>query len=379
MRTGCIVLLASIAATACASRAVREPPAPLVEFPPAYNVKQAWSADVGASSSKGHLRLTPRVSEGVVYAADPEGRVSALAVDSGRRIWDVDLHTAVSGAVGVGENLVLVGTRRGQVFALARDTGKQLWTATVSSEVLAPPAASGGVVAVQSVDGRIACLAAADGKRLWVYERSEPALSLRGTDTPIVTADAVVAGFASGKVVALRLQDGGVLWEATVSQPRGRNEIERLVDVDAAPLAMPDAVYAASYQGKLVALNPRSGAVLWSRDVSTYTGIATDGANLYLTDEKSHVLAFDRRTGASLWKQEGLRGRGLNAPVVYGDFVAVADYEGYVHWLARDDGHFVARHQIGGGPVRSPAAIDGETIFVASTSGTLAALKLVRK
>lgn len=374
-----VLSVMSLALVACASRAVREPPAALVEFQPTYEVKQVWSADVGASAKKSYLRLAPNVSEGTVYAADPKGKVTAFAADSGRKKWVADVSAPVGGAVGVGDNLVLVGTRRGQVIALARESGEKLWTAAVSSEVLAPPVAGEGVVVVQCVDGRLFGFGVADGKRLWVYERTEPALSLRGTDTPVIVADAVIAGFASGKLVALRLRDGTAMWEATVSQPRGRNEIDRLVDVDAPPLALADAVYAASYQGKLVALNPRSGAVIWSRDVSTYTGIATDGTNLYVTDDKSRVLAFDRRTGASLWKQEGLHGRRLNAPVVYRDVVAVADYEGYVHWLARDDGRLVARSSIGGGPIRAPAVVDGETLFVSSVSGTLAALRLTQK
>lgn len=379
MRTGAIVLLLSAALAGCASRVVRDPPAALVVFQPAYGVSQLWSADVGASSAKGYLRLMPQVSDGVVYAADPEGRVKAFAADSGRTKWDTDLEAAVSGAVGIGEGLVLVGTRQGRVIALDRNTGKQVWSAAVSSEVLAPPAAGSGTVVAQTIDGRLFGFAATDGKRLWVYERPEPALSLRGTDAPVVVEDAVVAGFANGRLVALRLRDGGVLWEAAVSQPRGRNEIERLVDVDAAPLVTPDAVYAVSYQGKLVALNPRSGAVSWSRDVSSYSGIATDGTHLYVTDEKSHLLAFDRRTGASVWKQAALQGRRLNAPVVYGDLIVAADYEGYVHWFARADGRPVARYRVRGGSVRAPAARDGETLFVSSISGTLTALQLVRK
>jgi outer membrane protein assembly factor BamB len=374
-----LIALVVLTTAACASRAVREPPAPLAEFPAAYDVNQSWSTDVGASSAKGYLRLSPRAAEGFVYAADPDGRVAEFAVESGKRIWDVDLHTPIGGAVGVGDNLVSVGTRRGQVIALARDTGKEVWRASVSSEVLAPPAIGGGVVAVQTVDGRLTGFAAADGKRLWVYERSEPALSLRGTDAPVIAADAVIAGFASGKLVALRSQDGGVLWEATVSQPRGRNEIERLVDVDVVPIVTSDAIYAASYQGKLVALNPSSGAVLWSRDVSTYTGLATDGTNIYVTDDKSHVLAFNRHDGTTRWKQEAFHGRSLNGPVVYGDFVVVADYEGYVHWLARDDGRVLARYNIGHGAVRAPATFDGETLLVADVSGTLSALRVKPK
>lgn len=369
----------ALALAGCASRAVRETPAELKEFTSTYEVKQTWSADIGGSSSKNYLRLMPKVNQGTVYTASPEGRVRAFEVDSGKPKWDVELNVPASGAVGVGESLVLIGTRDAKVIALESATGKALWTAAVSSEVLAPPSAGGGIVAAQTIDGRVFGLAVADGKRLWVYERTEPALSLRGTDAPVVVADAVVAGFASGKLVALRLSDGGVLWEATVSQPKGRNEIERLVDVDSTPLIFPDAVYAANYQGKLAAINPRSGAILWARDVSTYNDIAADRANIYVTDDKGRVLAFDRRTGASLWKQEALRARQVSAPVVYGDFVAVADFEGYVHWLARDDGRFVARYQASGGAVRAPSAVGDDTLFVASVGGTLNALHLVQK
>ncbi|MFL6622433.1 MAG: outer membrane protein assembly factor BamB [Sulfurifustis sp.] len=372
-----LALLVALAVSGCASHVVREPPAALVSFKSSYDVKEQWSANVGAKSVKGALRLTPGASDGFVYAADPRGRVSAFAEDSGRKKWSVDLHTPVSGAVGVSPNLVLVGTRNGEVIALDRENGNRLWAAPVSSEVLAAPAANRDVVVAQAVDGRVYALAADTGKRLWVYERTEPALSLRGTGTPVVLSDGVLAGFASGKLVALRLKDGGVLWEATVGQPHGRNEIERLVDVDASALVSPDAVYAASFQGKLTALSPGSGAILWARDVSTYTALAMDEANIYLTDDKSRVLALDRKTGASVWTQEGLHGRRLSAPVVYRDSIVVADYEGYVHWLARDDGHFVARYRVGRGPVRAPAAVDNETLFILATSGKLAALRLV--
>ena len=375
MKRSCLGALALLILAGCASRAVREPPSPLVDFRASAEVKQTWEVDFG-SGNKAFVRLAPKLGNGAIYAADREGRVSAFAADSGRRLWENELRVPVTGGVGIGDGLVLLGTRRGLVIALERASGKQAWTSAVSSEVLAPPAMGSGVVVVQTVDGRVFGLAADDGKRLWVYERSEPALSLRGTDSPAIAGDMAIAGFASGKLVALALQDGRVLWEATVGQPRGRNEIERLVDVDAAPLVLPDAIYAASYQGKLVALNPRGGAVMWARDVSTSVDLAADSDNIYLADENGSVLAFNRHTGASLWKQEALRGRRLNAPVVYGEHIVVADYEGYVHWLARDDGRFIARHRVGRGPILAPATSDGETLFIAGYPATLAALRL---
>lgn len=362
----------------CASRSVREPPAPLPEFQPTAEVTQEWSADTGAGT-KDFLGLVPAVGDATVYAAGAKGRVSAFAADTGRRKWRTDLDVPVGGAVGLGAGLVAVGTRNGQVIALARDSGRKLWTATVSSEVLAPPAVGDGIVVAQSVDGRLFGLAAADGKRVWEYERSEPALSLRGTGAPVLAGDTVLAGFASGRIAALHAEDGRVLWEATVAQPRGSNEIERLVDVDGSPLVTADAIYAASYQGKLVSINPRNGNIIWSRDASTYTGIASDDKNVYLTNDRGYVLAFDRHSGASVWRQEALHGRRLNAPVVDGDTVVVGDYEGYVHWLARDDGHFVARYEAGSSAIRVRGVVAGATLFVAEISGTLSALRLVRK
>jgi outer membrane protein assembly factor BamB len=373
-----LALALVLPAGGCASRAVREPPAPLTEFKPAFRVDKVWSARVGAAT-KDYLGLVSTVDDATVYAAGPNGRVSALATDSGRPRWQTDLDVPVSGAVGVGKTLVAVGTRDGRVIALSRADGKRGWTTTVSSEVLAPPAVGDSVVVAQTVDGRLTGLSAADGKHLWTYERSEPALSLRGTDTPVLTVNAVLAGFASGRVAAIRLEDGRPLWETVVAEPRGRNEIERLVDVDAPPVVFADAIYVASYQGKLVAINPDNGNIIWSRDVSTYTGIATDGINLYLTNDRGYVLAFDRRNGASVWRQEGLHGRRLNAPVTYDDAVVVADYEGYVHWLAREDGHFLARYQAVDSPVRAPGVVAGNTVMVAGISGRLAALRLVQK
>lgn len=373
-----LALVFAFAAGGCASRSVREPPAPLTEFHPTFSVKRLWSADIGAAT-KDYLGLQPMASDATVYAAGPKGRVSAFAAATGKRKWENDLDLPVSGAVGVGEELVAVGTRGGQVVALKRNTGKRVWTATVSSEVLAPPAVGDTIVVVQAVDGRLFGLSAADGKRLWVYERTEPALSLRGTDTPVLVGDSVLAGFASGRLAALRLADGRPLWDTTVAQPRGRNEIERLVDVDAPPLVFSDAIYAATYQGKLAAINPANGNIIWSRDVSTYTGLASDGTNVYLTNDHGYVLAFDRHTGASVWKQDALHGRKLNAPTLYDGAVVVADYEGYVHWLSREDGHFIARYQVGSSAVRARGVVADDTLFIASISGTLSALRPAKK
>jgi len=209
--------------------------------------------------------------------------------------------------------LVVIATKKGEVIALDSHDGHRLWVSALSSQVVTPAAIHAGVVVVQSVDGKLAGLSVVDGKRLWLYERSEPPLSLYGTARLFWSAIS-----CSPVLPPQDCRDSDQGWQApvgdAVAQPHGRNEVERLVDVDASPIVVRNVVYAASYQGKIIAVDMQTGRILWSRDVSTYTGMDADSKNIYLTDDHGIVMALDQQTGASVWKQEQLRARQLNAP-----------------------------------------------------------------
>jgi len=380
MKNGVTLLCAMLLLAGCGgSKIVREEPAKLQDFTAEKQVTKVWSADIGASAVKKAVILSPYLDGNVIYTADPKGRVRAFAADTGRHLWRVSIKMPVTGGTAEGDGLVVVATKDGEVIALDKSDGHRLWTSNVSSEVLAPTAIHDGVVVVQSVDGKLAGLSAKDGKRIWVYERLEPALSLYGTATPVTTHNIVLTGFASGKIAAIQIKDGKPLWEMPVAEPHGRNEVERLVDVDDSPVIVGNVLFAASYQGKIIAVDMHTGRILWSRDVSTYTGMDADASNVYLTDAAGEVIAYDQRTGASVWKQEHLRARQLNAPRYMDGMVAVGDFEGYVHWLSSADGHFVARYQVSDSPIRSQALTGEGMFYVCSQSGVLTALRLVSK
>ena len=352
------------------------PPADLVDIAQPMSVNSVWSRDLGAGIGKRYLKLDAGVSGSVIYATDRKGHVYAMQKETGRELWETKLKLDISAGAGVGEGLVLVGTRKGDLIALAEDTGKQQWMVTLSSEILAPPAIDLGVVVAQTVDGKVVALAAADGKQLWQQERSEPALSLRGTSAPLAIGGIVLTGFANGKLDAFQLKDGHMLWEIPVAEPHGRSEIERLVDVDVQPVVVGKHMYAAAYQGKLIAFDLESGHILWSRDVSTYSGLDADANNIYVTDDKDTVLALDMNSGATIWKQEQLHGRRLTAPTVNGDAIAVGDFEGYVHWLSRTDGHFIARSRPSRSAILSKPVANGNDLYVYSQDGMLTDLRL---
>ncbi|HHL45284.1 MAG TPA: outer membrane protein assembly factor BamB [Gammaproteobacteria bacterium] len=357
----------------CSSTPV-EPPAALVEFKPELAVKTVWSTRIGSGADEEDLRLFPRLAGDTLYVNDHKGTVVSLQADTGKQNWEIDLNKPLTSGPGYGDGKVVIGSADGQVIALSADDGKALWRAQLSSEILAPPAVGEGVVVAHTVDGKLFALDAADGAQLWIYDRTVPTLTLRGTSAPVILSDIVVDGFASGKIALLVLRDGRVLWEKSIAVPRGRSELERMVDIDASPLVMGSVLYVVSYQGRVAAIDLQSGRVLWSRSMSSYTGLAADERTLYLSDDEDRVWALNRSNGASLWQQEALQRRSLTAPAVYKESVVVGDMEGYLHWMARSDGHFVARFPLGSG-VRVAPVVSGERLYAYSNDGKLFCLE----
>lgn len=353
-----------------------EPPAELIEFTPEIEVEEVWSRSVGSGTSKIYLKLRPMIADGRVYAANRNGRVSAYDAETGDELWTSDTDVPISGGPGGGDGLVLVGSSDGDVVALAVETGEETWRVKVSSEVLAPPSAAEGIVVTRTVDGKLFGLNASDGVRVWVYDRTVPVLTLRGTSTPVLSSGAAVAGFDSGRMVAVSLKDGQTLWETRIAVPRGRSELERLVDIDADPVIEGSSVYVVTFQGRIAALDLFSGNVTWRRDMSSYAGLGVHEENIYVTDADSFVWALDRKNSASIWVQDKLKARGLTSPLGFQRYVVAGDFEGYVHWLSREDGHMLARHRVDSDGIIAPPVAYKNTVFIYGKGGTLSALRV---
>ena len=313
-------------------------PAELPTFKPSAELARAWQAGIG---SAGEYVFTPAVVGDSVYVA---ARAGALArFDDGRQVWRVSVGQVLSGGVGADDKLVVVGTPKGDVLAFHAADGRQAWQVRVSSEILAAPAVQGDLVAVRSGDARIFGFEAADGKRRWVYQRTTPSLALRSNVGAVLTDKAIYAGFPGGKLVALARNNGAALWESAVALPRGTTELERIADVASDPVVEGTSVCAVAYQGRATCFDVDNGRQLWARDVSSVAGLDIGNRALYVTDDKGAVHAFDRNSGATLWKQDKLALRGVTRPLALGRRIAVGDFQGYVHLLAEDDGTFVAR------------------------------------
>lgn len=354
-----------------------DPPNPLVEYSPEIELEVLWKESVGVGADKQTLKLVPAVVSGKVVAADREGLVQARNLSDGDLIWETETEFHFSGGPALNPTTVVLGTSDAEVVALNIENGDIIWKSSVSSEVLAVPVIAHGIVVVRATDGSMTALDEKTGHKLWNYERTVPALSIRGTSSPIIVEENIISGEDNGKLIALRLTDGKFAWETSVALPKGRSEIDRLVDLDADPIEAGGIIYVSSYHGGIGAVSELDGDILWRKDdISSSTGLSSDDDYLYLTDSESHVMQLDHRTGSPLWKQKDLQHRSLTAPATYQSYVVTGDFEGYVHWLSTTDGRQLANVRITKGAIDAKPIVVDNTIIVYAKDGTLAALKV---
>jgi len=362
---------AAAALAACSSAPTGPKPAALPELAGAKTVRVLWRAAVGAAED---FVFSPALVGDAVYAAARDGTVRRLDAASGRLRWQASAGSRLSAGVGADAASVAVANEEGEVTVLEAATGKLRWRARVSSEVLAAPTLGAGLVLVRSIDNRIFAFGAEDGKRRWVYQRAASPLIVRTPAGAVIDGDSVYAGFRGGKLAAIALSNGGLRWEATVALPKGSTELERVTDVVGAPVVQGREVCAAAYQGRVACYEMANGRQIWARELSSLTGVSADARYAFAADDRGAVHALEHASGRSVWKQDRLAHRELSLPLPVGNAVAVGDFEGYVHFLARDTGAFIARHETGGGAVRAAPLALPSGLLVQTVGGALHAL-----
>ncbi len=353
-----------------------ELPSDLPDFTEQFSPRELWSRDVGVGTEDRDLNLRPWVEKGVVYAADSSGELMALDSLSGKVIWQVDTKARLSGGPGGGLGLVLVGTEDAEVIALDAANGSELWRVRVSSEVLATPAVGLDTVVVHTIDGKLIGLEAATGQERWRFDRKIPVLTLRGSSSPIIEGTVAYCGLAGGKLVAVDIRTGAPVWDASVSVPRGRSELERLTDIDGDPLLFGNDVFVATYQGAVASVSLFNGQLNWKRELSAYSSLDADWRHVYVSDSDGVLWALDADSGNARWRQEQLKLRRLSAPAVFGEYVVVGDYDGYLHWVSPRNGELVARQRAGRGPITAQPRVVGETLYVLGADGELTAVAM---
>ncbi len=353
-------------------------PAELVDIKDKIDVKRLWSNKLGDDAEFLRLALRPGSDGNRVYATSSDGRVSAFEPNTGKRIWRTELDTPVSAGVGVGQGYVIVVSADGFVIALSAEDGSERWRADIKGESLAIPVITEGKVFIQTVDNRLRSLSLFDGRTDWTVIQSMPALTMRGTASPVVVGSSVVTGFDNGRLLAIDIESGATQWEALLAPPTGRSDLERLSDVDGAVVAVGQDIYAAGYNGRISSIAAESGQVLWSLEISSFEGLSADWNNVYTTQDEGIVISLARRTGAEDWRQDILLRREPTLPVPFLATVVVGDFEGYLHFFSNVDGEYLARERFGGSAISTAPFAEGENLYVQNDAGELAAYTILR-
>lgn len=345
----------------------------MAELQPITTSAQArvvWRESVGKSDL---YAFTPAVVGSSVYAASANGTV--MRVNDGVQSWKINAGQALSGGVGADAKMVVVGSPKGDLLAFSSTDGTLLWKAKASSEILSPPALGEGLVVVRSGDNSLAAYDAQDGRRKWIFQRPMPALALRVTAAPLIDGKYVFAGFPGGKLIAVSTANGAALWDGTVALPKGSTELDRVADITSVPVISGRTICAVAFQGRVACFDLSNGNLIWAREMSSAAGLAIDSRYLYVSDDKGAVHALDMASGASLWKQDKLFLRRLTAPVPHRGLIAVADVQGIVHFLSRDDGSFAARLPTDGSAVVAPLQALGGSLLMQTSNGGIYAIE----
>jgi outer membrane protein assembly factor BamB len=345
-------------------------PAKLVELKGSMAVRTAWKLDIG--KARGY-QFSPALTGDTLVVAAADGAIARVDVATGKQLWRVKADSDLSAGVGTDGNLIVVGGEKGILMGYNMD-GKLLWKTQLSSEILSAPVVSQGIVVARSIDNRIVGVDATDGSKKWTVQKVAPPLTLRNAPGMIVAGTDVIVAQPGGKLSALIMATGAPRWDVEVGISRGATELERVTDIGGAPVLFENEVCAASYQGRVGCFDLVTGSARWTRDLSSSVGVAVDQLFVFAPDDKGALNAFTRDTGASSWKNDKLSFRRLSTPLSYGRAVAVGDYEGYVHFLSREDGSFLARAATDGSPIVGTPLVAGANLIFQTQNGTVTAI-----
>ena len=363
---------------------VKMSPLPTVENQ--FTPEKAWNTSVGNGIGDFYSNLHPAWQDSTIYAADRHGVVKAVSADDGREVWKVDLSektgffssnipALLSGGLTVDGAHLYVGSEKAKVFALNTSDGSIAWQAKVAGEALSRPVISDGLVLVHTSNGMLQALNEADGAVKWTVNLDMPSLSLRGESAPATAFGAAIVGGDNGRVSAVLMQQGQIIWQQRISQATGATEIDRLSDVDTTPVIVNGVVYALAYNGNLTALDLRSGQIMWKREMGSVNDFIVDANRIYLVDQNDRVVALNADGGVTLWTQSDLLHRNLTAPVLYNGYLVVGDSEGYMHWLNADDGRFVAQQKVDSSGFQTTPVVASDKLLIQAKDGTLYAIK----
>ena len=357
------VLAMTVVLAACSSSNKKPEPAPLAPVTALVSAKQVWSLQIGATAPL----VEPAVAGATVVFANAAGGLFAIDAQTGRESWRADLGSTLAAGVGFDGETAAVVTKDNDLIALS--AGRELWRVRLAARVFTAPLVAGQRVFVLSGDRSVLAFDGKTGARLWSQSaRGADALVLQQAGVLIAVGDTLVTG-VSGRLAGLNPNNGSVRWDAAIANPRGVNEIERLVDLVGRVGRVGDQVCARAFQSAVGCVDAGRGALAWTKTANGAVGVHADAGQVYGSEANGRVVAWKRSSGDVAWSTDRLLHRGLTAPLAAGRSIAVGDSQGYVHLLSREDGSMLNRLSTDGSPIVAAPLLAGNTMIAVTRNG----------
>ena len=143
--------------------------------------------------------LIPDFSGNNLYFADSEGTISALNIDTGDEIWNVNIDTEIVSGITAGFGKLIVGDNDGNIICLDQQSGEMLWRSFAGGEVLSKVSIDASLIVVKAASGFLNAFNINNGNPDWVMGLKLNSNS-RGSSAPIIDDAFVYATFDNGRV-----------------------------------------------------------------------------------------------------------------------------------------------------------------------------------
>ncbi len=354
------------------------------------NLVPFWSVDIGAGSDDDTQLLSqPVIAGGRVYTMDSEALVRAQDVNTGDLMWERQIESKaeeegiLGGGLAVENGRLFATTGFGEVIAMDADSGKEIWRRKVTGPIRAAPTISGGRLFAITITNELYALDTGDGRVLWTYAGITETAGLLGGASPAVDGSVVVVPFSSGEVVALRVENGRLVWSDSLRAVDRLDPISSLAHIRGRPVIDRGRVFVTSNSGRTIAIDMRTGSRVWERRIGAVHGPWVAGEFLFLLSTSGELVCLSRRNGGIRWVRQLRRFEDeedregpifWTGPVLAGDRLIVAGSNGEVWSISPYTGKLLGRIEAPG-PVFISPAVANETVFLLTDEADLVALR----
>ena len=347
-------------------------PMPLIDVKNSENILENWKIKLSGNNDLGNF--IPSFSADKLFFSDELGNVNSYEASTGNLLWTIKGSELSSGTAS-GFGTVVVSDKLGNVISYDQIDGSKLWSKNVKAGVLSQAAIDASVVIVKTSAGELIALDKNNGEIVWSYRSQLPLLTVRGSSSPVIDDDKVIATFDNGRLVVFQLATGFPLWDGAISYVSGTSELDNLVDADSNPVIAGSLIYAVNYQGNLSIFDQSQKRSIWKSEASSfYSPVITKGL-VIVVEENSKIITYSNKTLEESWNSDEYLNRSLSNPISFKGNLIFGDYEGYVHVVNPINGKTVGRKKISKQPIKSLSS-RGNAIYVVDESFNLFSLSI---